>query len=125
MEVVQRGGKTRNLKQIRFELVTCVVSLEVQVESTKRCRQDPLAFAGLLHQLDFIVFFLILGTFGSVAFHISVGFSLHCLRHEHFRRAVEAHPSNSNALFQLGLCALELGPLEDAVELMNKSCLAL
>lgn len=60
-----------------------------------------------------------------MAFHISVGFSLHCLRHEHFRRAVEAHPSNSNALFQLGLCALELGPLEDAVELMNKSCLAL
>jgi len=43
--------------------------------------------------------------------------------HEHFRRAVEAHPSNSNALFQLGLCALELGPLEDAVELMNKSLL--
>ena len=73
-------------------------------------------------------FFGILGMFGLVslvAFHISVGFSLHCLRREHFRRAVEAHPSNSNALFQLGLCALELGPLEDAVELMNKSCLAL
>lgn len=41
----------------------------------------------------------------------------------HFQRAVDAHPSNSNALFQLGMCALELGPLEMAIELMNKSLL--
>ena len=43
-------------------------------------------------------------------------------RRGHFQRAVDAHPSNSNALFQLGMCALELGPLEMAIELMNKSC---
>lgn len=42
---------------------------------------------------------------------------------EHFRRAVDAHPANSNALFQLGMCALELGPLDTAIELMNKSLL--
>ncbi|CAK9103729.1 unnamed protein product [Durusdinium trenchii] len=44
-------------------------------------------------------------------------------RREHFRRAVDAHPANSNALFQLGMCALELGPLDTAIELMNKSLL--
>ncbi|CAE7682193.1 unnamed protein product [Symbiodinium sp. CCMP2456] len=42
---------------------------------------------------------------------------------EHFVKALESFPSNSNALFLLGMGALEMGFLESAVELMNKSLL--
>ena len=45
------------------------------------------------------------------------------LRQEHFVKALESFPSNSNALFLLGMGALEMGFLENAVELMNKSLL--
>ncbi|CAE7399578.1 unnamed protein product [Symbiodinium pilosum] len=42
---------------------------------------------------------------------------------EHFAKALDSFPSNSNALFLLGMAALEMGLLESAVELMNKSLL--
>ena len=50
-------------------------------------------------------------------------FDLPLLRQEHFVQALDSFPSNSNALFLLGMAALEMGLLESAVELMNKSLL--
>jgi len=43
--------------------------------------------------------------------------------HVYFGKALDAFPSNSNALFLLGMCALEMGLLEKAVDWMNKSLL--
>ena len=45
------------------------------------------------------------------------------LRQKDFVNALDAFPSNSNALFLLGMAELEMGLLEGAVELMNKSLL--
>ncbi|CAJ1436830.1 unnamed protein product [Effrenium voratum] len=45
------------------------------------------------------------------------------LAQEHFDKAIEVYPTNSNALSLLGICALELGQLQRALILMNKSLL--
>jgi len=42
---------------------------------------------------------------------------------EHFQKSVEVLPRNANALFWLGMAALEDGRLDEAVDLMNRSLL--
>ncbi|CAJ1452628.1 unnamed protein product [Effrenium voratum] len=48
---------------------------------------------------------------------------VHRAHGEHFDKAIEVYPTNSNALSLLGICALELGQLQRALILMNKSLL--